>query len=149
MLRSEYQHLVKVYKEISSDDSPSKMNTKSIGFPFKIKSFGRNIAINGKIHAIINVTPVESNLLIINGRMLFLLSALIAPSLSLFALLKIEMAARTKPNKIPETVERTPAVVITSGCFIGLKIKEAPYAIAKRRASFQSRARKTLIVPPW
>ena len=120
IFRNTNQHLPKVYSEIIREDKPNSMNRKSIGLPATITSSGRNIAINGNIHAMMRVNPVESNLFTRVGNTLFCLRALIAPSLSLFALLNIDIAARTKPNRMPDIVESTPAVVSTSACFIGL-----------------------------
>ncbi|MBL1728860.1 hypothetical protein ELD60_29920, partial [Klebsiella pneumoniae] len=70
-----------------------------------------NIAINGKIHANIKVTPVDNRLRIILGKILFCFKAKIIPSVLELAELKMEMAANTNPNKMPATVDNTPAVL--------------------------------------
>lgn len=134
-MRKIHQHLPKVKREINNDDNPSRMNKKSSGAPLTMISSGKNIATSGNKQAIIKVKPVDSNLLIIFGKMLFLLSALIAPSFPSFALLKIDIEASTKPKSIPAIVESTPAVVRTSGCFIGLKTLADPYVNNKRKGS--------------
>ncbi|EKN5919333.1 hypothetical protein DVQ06_08405 [Yersinia enterocolitica] len=93
-----------------------------MGFEKIVTSGDKNIAIIGSTQARIKVNPVDSNLVMRVGRMLFLFNALIAPSLLPSALLKIDIAANTKPKRMPATVDRTPAMVNTSVWFIGLNV---------------------------
>lgn len=70
-----------------------------------------NIASNGNTQDAIKVAPVAISPQIISFNALFFFRAPSTPLL-LSALVKIVMAAKTKPNRIPETVERTPATDI-------------------------------------
>ncbi len=71
------------------------------------------------MHAKINVMPVANKFLIILGSTFVAFNACIMPSGPELAELNIEMAANTKPKRIPATVERTPAVLSISVCAIG------------------------------
>nr|WP_282554634.1 hypothetical protein [Providencia rettgeri] len=72
-------------------------------------SLGRNIEISVKRHAIISVIPVFKRPWISSLKALFFFSASIIPSWD-DELLKMDIAAKTKPNNIPEMVDTTPAI---------------------------------------
>jgi len=76
---------------------------------------GKNIDINVKRQAVIRVIPVLNKPLTSNWNALFFFNASIIP-FELLELLKIDIAARTKPNSIPDIVETTPATDTMTPC---------------------------------
>ncbi|EPK3182654.1 hypothetical protein [Enterobacter kobei] len=102
-------------------EKPYKVRAKSILIESMIILSLMNIATKGKIHANIKVTPVDNKLRMILGSILFCFRAKIIPSVLELAELNIEIAANTKPNKIPATVDNTPAVLKISECPIGAR----------------------------
>lgn len=106
--------------DVINIENPNIVNIKSMRIPpIKTLSF-TNMAISGNMQATINVAPVDSKFLISFGSIFVFFNANIIPSGLELAELKIEMAARTKPKRIPATVESTPAVLRISVWDIGL-----------------------------
>ena len=101
-------------------EKPNRVSKKSTRKVFTITLSLINIAINGKIHASINVAPVVSRFMMILGKILVCFKADMIPSGLELAELKIDIAARTNPNRIPATVDNTPAVLNISVCAMGL-----------------------------
>lgn len=93
--------------EISKVDKPKRVRKKSTLIKLKTILSVMNIAIIGNMQPMISVAPVERRLPIIFGRTFVDFNDLIIPSELEPAELKIEIAARTKPNNIPDTVDIT------------------------------------------
>ncbi|HHM2157291.1 TPA: hypothetical protein ACRG3Y_005915, partial [Klebsiella pneumoniae] len=103
--------------KIENPNNVSKKSTRKVWIMILSLT---NIAINGKTQASIRVAPVVSRFKIIFGRIFVCFRANIMPSGLELAELNIEIAARTKPNRMPATVDNTPAVLKMSVCAIGL-----------------------------
>lgn len=101
-------------------EKPNSVSKKSTRRSWAITLSLTNIAISGKTQASISVAPVVSKFMIIFGNILVCFKANMMPSGLELAELKIDIAASTKPNRIPATVDNTPAVLKMSVCAIGL-----------------------------
>lgn len=117
----------KIITEIISSDRDSIISMNSSRW-LSISIFSLvNIATKDITHAVIKVAPAARSFEMILCRMSLLFNALIIPLEFPPAELKIEIVARTNPNKIPETVEITPAAARMSLCCINGTIFNKKY----------------------